>query len=245
LNIRSFIEPNVRPILSTPESVWVTDVLRMSSTLITALSQGCKKAYLVKESDDALALARTFHPPLLTIGERHGKKLAGFDFNNSPRALSELELENREIVITSTNGTKRLVECYGGSKVGTFSFLNLSATAKQMADDGYDLVLVAAGRRGVMAIEDTLAIGALIEKLPNWVPSLSLDETSRYCLAYWHEKKSNFSAEILSSDSGRHLIQLGFEADVYFCTQIDTFEIVASIVRFSKGKRYLLSACSL
>ena len=63
----------------------IIDVLRASTSMITALSNGCQGIISVADIDQAKQLAQKF--PLESVllgGERNEKLIPGFDLSNSP-----------------------------------------------------------------------------------------------------------------------------------------------------------------
>jgi 2-phosphosulfolactate phosphatase len=85
----------------------VIDVFRACSVVAHALARGATRVVPVAEVTDARELKRR-HPDWLLIGERHARKLPGFDAGNSPTELASLELRGRTIVHTTHAGTQGL-----------------------------------------------------------------------------------------------------------------------------------------
>jgi 2-phosphosulfolactate phosphatase len=150
----------------------VFDVLRATSTIVTALQNGAKAVIPVAEIYEALAFHKK-QPGVLLGGERDGVKIrAGqtggvdFDLGNSPREYTPEKVRGKTIVSTTTNGTRALRACAGAKTVLAASFLNLTATAQFIRQlQPVELLLVCAGTRENMADEDVLAAGALCEIL--------------------------------------------------------------------------------
>ena len=153
----------------------VFDVLRATSTFITALHNGANAIVPVSEIAEALAW-RQNQPDVLLGGERDGVKIhsaqtggTGFDLGNSPREYTAEKVRGKTIVSTTTNGTRALRAGAGAKKVLAASFLNLAATAEFLQrQPGSSLVLVCAGTRENIATEDVLAAGAMSELLLRW-----------------------------------------------------------------------------
>jgi 2-phosphosulfolactate phosphatase len=152
----------------------VFDVLRATSTFVTALHHGAKAIVPVSEIAEALAL-RQKQPDVLLGGERDGVRIRAdqtggidFDLGNSPREYTPETVRGKTIVSTTTNGTRALRACTGAQKVLAASFLNLTATAQFIRRlQPAQIVLVCAGTRENTALEDVLAAGALGEMLVN------------------------------------------------------------------------------
>ena len=150
----------------------VFDVLRATSTIVTALHNGAKAVIPVAEISEALAI-RQKQPGVLLGGERDGVRIrAGqtgggdFDLGNSPREYTPEKVHGKTIVSTTTNGTRALRACAGAQTVLAASFLNLTATAQFIRQlQPAQILLVCAGTRENVADEDVLAAGALCEIL--------------------------------------------------------------------------------
>ncbi|MGA2788248.1 MAG: 2-phosphosulfolactate phosphatase, partial [Verrucomicrobiota bacterium] len=146
----------------------VFDVLRATSTIVTALHNGARAIMPVSEIAEALACRRK-QPDLLLGGERDGVKIRAaqtggvdFDLGNSPREYTPEKVRGKTIVSTTTNGTRALRACAGAQTVLAASFLNLTATAKFIRQhQPAEVLLVCAGTRENVATEDVLAAGAL------------------------------------------------------------------------------------
>src|SRR5579863_8728446 len=92
----------------------VFDILRATSTFVTALQNGARQIIPVAEIPDALAI-RSGRPEALLAGERNGVKILAaqsggvdFDFGNSPREFKPEKVRGKTIISTTTNGTRAL-----------------------------------------------------------------------------------------------------------------------------------------
>ena len=92
----------------------VFDVLRATSSMVTALANGAKAILPVTEIDDALEVWRE-NLDVLLAGERDGVRIeAGntrFDLGNSPREFTRDKVAGKKIAMTTTNGTRALRAC--------------------------------------------------------------------------------------------------------------------------------------
>jgi 2-phosphosulfolactate phosphatase len=159
----------------------VFDVLRATSTFVTALHNGAKAIIPVGEISEALAFKKAESgkrkaETILLGGERDGVRIRAaqtggidFDLGNSPRECTPEKVRGRTIVSTTTNGTRALRACVGTKTVLAGSFLNLAATAafiKKLQPS--EVLLVCAGTGEKTALEDVLATGELCELLARW-----------------------------------------------------------------------------
>ena len=148
----------------------VFDVLRATSTMVTALAHGALAIFPTERIEDALALKRR-QPDLLLAGERHGLRITAedgtvFDFGNSPREFCTDRISGRSVAMTTTNGTRALLACGGANVVLIASFLNLAATAGKLTSiPCHRLLLVCGGTFEEAAYEDVVCAGAMIDAL--------------------------------------------------------------------------------
>ena len=148
----------------------VFDVLRATSTMVTALANGAREIIPVCEIAEAVAL-RQARPDLLLAGERDGVRIlraqtgsVDFDLGNSPREFTRERVAGRSIAMTTTNGTRALQACRGAQRVLVGSFLNLGAVAEWLARERPEsLLIVCSGTHEEAAYEDVLGAGALCD----------------------------------------------------------------------------------
>jgi len=211
----------------------VFDVLRATSTIITALGNGAAAVIPVEEIDDALRLKRE-RPELLLAGERGGVRIrkgrTTFDLGNSPREFERQAVEGRTIVITTTNGTRALLACRAAPLILVASFLNLSATCDQIqAAAPTELLLVCGGTFNEAASEDVLCAGAVIDVLKQKNATDLADSALLAWKAYRLEERDLTNA-LGQSRNGRHLLeQPELHDDVAFCAQRDRVALVARL----------------
>jgi 2-phosphosulfolactate phosphatase len=104
----------------------VIDVFRAFSVACYAYARGAKRIIPMAGIDEALALKKA-HPEYIAIGERHGRKVDGFDFGNSPTEISQADVRGKTIVHTTSAGTQGLTKASQADVVLTGSLVNASA----------------------------------------------------------------------------------------------------------------------
>jgi 2-phosphosulfolactate phosphatase len=208
----------------------VFDVLRATSTFVTALHHGAQAIIPVSEIAEALAI-RKKSPDVLLGGERNGVRISadGIDFNlgNSPREYTPEKVRGKTIVSTTTNGTRALRACAGAQTILAASFLNLTATAQFLRrNDFRKILLVCAGTGQNCALEDLLGAGALCELLNAATPF----DSTQIARRIYREAKPDLAAAIQSSENARRLLGIPeLRDDVAFCVQHDIFQLVAEM----------------
>ena len=197
----------------------VIDVLRATSTIVTALSNGASEVLPVLNLEDAIEFGKMGY---LIGGERGGIKPLGFALGNSPAEYCTDIVKDRKICLTTTNGTRALINARKyANDIYVASFLNLSSTVERLSV--YDnIALICAGNDGDVSYEDTQLAGCIIEKLCV-IRSYDLSDSALIALGLWQE----LGEPRFVGSHAKKLIELGFEKDVEYCSSIDVNSIVA------------------
>jgi 2-phosphosulfolactate phosphatase len=215
----------------------VFDVLRATSSMLAALSNGAEEIIPVVEIAEALAVKQR-RPEVMLAGERHGlritRELTGsldFDFGNSPRDFTSEKVRGKAIVWTTTNGTRGLRACAEAEMILLAALVNLRSVADALESlRPKNLLLVCAGTFEDSAFEDQFAAGALIDLLQNRVAKDGLSDSAQLV---WHAFRHVFedSALIASSLNARRLLaKPDLAPDVAICLQRDSIQLNASML---------------
>ncbi|OAT80363.1 2-phosphosulfolactate phosphatase [Desulfotomaculum copahuensis] len=152
----------------------VFDVLRATSTIVTALANGCRAVVPVVDVDEAGRVAERLGQDaadgleshgVLLAGERDGAKLPGFPHGNSPLEFGPEVIAGKTLVLTTTNGTRAIHGAAPAAAIYAGSLLNARAAAAAALAAGRDVTLVCAGTRERFSLEDTAAAGFVLMEL--------------------------------------------------------------------------------
>ena len=196
----------------------VIDVIRATSTIVTALAHGASGVLPVASVPDAFA-AKAQDPDALLAGERGGQALPGFDLGNSPEDFTVERVQGKRIILTTTNGTQALAACAGARAVVVASFLNLDAVAARLLQIGPPWMIICAGCNGEFGVDDAAVAGALAEALGQEHGLISL----------YRSVRTELAATLLGSAAGRELLKVGLEKDVPFCARMNLFSVVPTL----------------
>ena len=127
----------------------VIDVLRASTTIITALANGAARVMPCGDIETVARLAKEDKTGnMLTGGERRGVKIEGFDLDNSPASYSRERVAGKTIAFTTTNGTAALMRTNEAARVFIGALVNRGAIAHcHCRFGGYATLRPANGRR--------------------------------------------------------------------------------------------------
>jgi 2-phosphosulfolactate phosphatase len=201
----------------------VFDVLRATSSMITALANGVGKIHPVCTIDEALALKKQF-PDALLGGERHGDKIDGFDLGNSPHEYRSLTA--RRIITTTTNGTVAMRACENAGSILVGALLNIDAViARLFALAPEKVLLVCAGTFRELALEDVLAAGIVCAGIGDTV----LTDSAKVAASVFEKHGGDFFGALSESKNGRALLAAGRAVDVEWCAQRSVFDLVGQM----------------
>jgi 2-phosphosulfolactate phosphatase len=215
----------------------VFDVLRATSTMVTALANGAAAILPVIDIPEALA-ARATDPEVLLAGERDGVRIeasltgsTAFDLGNSPREFTRPVVSGRTIVMTTTNGTRALRACAGARRILACSFLNLSATASFVQREApAELLIVCGGTHEEAAYEDVLGAGALCESVWAAYGEGKIADSAYMARRLFESAQRDLVAAMAEARNGKRLLQRAeLKDDVAYCAQRDKMELVAEL----------------
>jgi 2-phosphosulfolactate phosphatase len=199
----------------------VVDILRATSCMTTALAHGVASLIPVASVEECRALQAEGY---LAAAERDAHKVEGFDLDNSPFSYMNPDLAGKRIAVTTTNGTFAITQSRDADEVLIGSFLNQSAVANYLLSQPNDVLVVCAGWKGKVNLEDTLFAGALVEALR----ADFLIEQDSALLAYTAYKAARYNmlAYLGESSHVRRLQNLALQEDIAFCLRQDVYKVV-------------------
>jgi 2-phosphosulfolactate phosphatase len=212
----------------------IIDVLRASSTIVTALSNGCNRILPVSSSEDARVVVRSLpEKGFLLGGEENGVKISNFDLGNSPLEYSRDVVMNKDIVFTTTNGAKAIELAKKADEIVICTFLNISSASRYLLDElktKGGIVIICAGMRGGYSVEDVVCGGMLVDLLQLQSEfTLNMNQAAREAHKLYGKFQANLLEMVSVSPHGRELKKLGFEKDLSYCAHIDMIDLVPII----------------
>ena len=215
-------------------TVVVIDLLRATSVISTAFTEGVKAIIPVQTLDEALSYKAK--DGYIVAAERNAKPIEGFDFGNSPFHYINADVEGKTLVLTTTNGTKAIYNARE-HKVITASYINIDAVAKYLIDEHNDVILLCSGWKGVFNLEDPIFAGSLAKLL------LKSDKYESNCDSMFASIQLLKSAEgdlfnyLSDSSHRRRLKSLNLEDDTRFCLSPP---IKSDIIPILKGDKLVV-----
>jgi 2-phosphosulfolactate phosphatase len=215
----------------------VFDVLRATTSMVTALAHGAEAIVPVGEIAEALE-ARARRPDVLLAGERDGVRIRGdlaggvdFDLGNSPREFTADRVRGRTIAMTTTNGTRALRACAGAREVLVAGFVNLGPTIERLrAVDASRRVLVCSGTHDEPALEDVLAAGAMCDALWDSLSGVRVSDGAHIARTAYRACSGDLLRAASESRNGARLLAIPeLRDDVPLCFERDRHPLVAAM----------------
>ena len=205
----------------------VIDVFRAFSLECWLYAMGAAEIRPVGAIGEALAW-REKDPGCILIGERHGRKLDGFDFGNSPSTVAPESVRGKRIIHTTSAGTQGVTNAVHAGEILTGCFLNAQAVAKYIRKRHPGKVsLVCMGKEGLAPAEEDELCALYLKSLLDGEGMPDIDER----------------LQALRTGGGKHFFDPALQ-DVYpekdfgMCVDRDRFDFV---IRLEKDRDGLVS----
>lgn len=214
----------------------VIDVLRATTTMVHALASGCEAIIPCLEIDEARQVAASLPPGSSVLGgERQGLPIEGFDLGNSPGSYTPEVCRGKTLVMTTTNGTRAILNSLDAGRILVASFANATATLRAAEAADRRIHLVCAGTDGRISLEDSLLAGYIADRLMVDGYHAGNDETLLMA-STWRDCDAEIETETLADRirqgrGGQRVSQIGLAADIADAAALDRFDFVAELRR--------------
>ena len=210
------------------KSVVVIDVLRATSVIVTAISNGCKKVIPVVDVDAAREIASKDRNMYLLGGERKALKIEGFDFSNSPLEYKASIVNGKTVVMTTTNGTRAIKGSTAAKNIIIGAMINAKAVSDRLKELNNDVVIVNAGTYGQFSIDDFICAGYIISLL-NEKSSLEFTDIATTAL-YVYEQNKDITSFIKYASHYNVIKDLGLYEDLKYCCSKNITDVVPEYI---------------
>lgn len=205
----------------------VIDVLRASTTIITALTNGAKEVVPVGTVEFAVKVSGgMFGGQTLLGGERNTKKIEGFALGNSPFEYKKEVVSGKTIVFYSTNGSRAIVKAKYSANLFICAFNNLKALAKHLTKLNEDVIILCSGNNNFFSLEDTVCAGKLITELIIPTENVELTDSSQAAVALFKSFGKDIQKMLSETEHGKLLINNGYGDDIKVCAELNSTEVI-------------------
>ncbi|MBQ2987150.1 MAG: 2-phosphosulfolactate phosphatase [Tyzzerella sp.] len=205
----------------------IIDVFRAFSVEAYLLANGAKEIIPVGDMELAYKLKER-NPDMILAGERHGAILPGFDIGNSPSQLTDIDVQGKTIIHTTSAGTQGIVNAVHAEEILGCSLVNARATAEYIKKHNPTQVsLVCMGLEAVSPTEEDTLCAEYIKSLLECRPMEMMPEIEKL--------KSTSGAKFFDKEQN-HVFP---ENDFYMCTELDKFYFVLKFENSEDGLGYM------
>lgn len=223
-----FTGRSATPRMVRGKNALVVDVLRATSVIVTAIENGASAVVPFGTVGEARRYAADAERRPLLGGERGAVRIDGFDCGNSPLEYTRERVAGREVVLTTTNGTRALENARGADRLLVLCMRNAGAAAGAIAAAGRDAVIVCAGTDGKFSADDALCAGIFLDRLCARTDA-RLDDAGRFVRDFCRMGLAGRAGPRDLLRESLHVNRLrarGFEADLDYCLTVDATDVV-------------------
>jgi len=226
--IETCFSPSLLHLYDIKDSIVVIiDVFRATSTIAAALHNGAAEIIPVDSVAKCIELGAQI-PNSLTAGERDGKVAEGLQHGNSPLEYPRDFIENKSLVLTTTNGTRLLHMCSDANEIITGSFLNLGAVCDYLVSQKKNVLLACASWKDRYNLEDSLFAGAVYDAIGEHF-EMNCDST-RAATHLYKAAKNDLYGFIQDSSHFLRLSKFGLQYDMEYCCKINEHNVLVKLV---------------
>lgn len=226
--IETCFSPSLLHLYDIKDSIVVIiDVFRATSTIAAALHNGAAEIIPVDSVAKCIELGAQM-PNSLTAGERDGKVAEGLQHGNSPLEYPRDFIENKPLVLTTTNGTRLLHMCSDANEIITGSFLNLGAVCDYLVSQKKNVLLACASWKDRYNLEDSLFAGAVYDAIGEHF-EMNCDST-RAATHLYKAAKNDLYGFIQDSSHFLRLSKFGLQYDMEYCCKINEHNVLVKLV---------------
>ncbi len=207
--------------------VVVIDVLRATSSMCVAFHNGVKSIVPIASVEECRKYQERGY---LIAAERKGEMVDGFDMGNSPFSYMKDNVKERDIALTTTNGTQAIEMAKGAYQIVIGSFLNLDTLVSWLKNQNRNIICMCAGWKNAVNLEDTLFAGALVKNLLSDFELNSHRDAALTSMHLYDLAKNDLYGFLEQSSHTKRLEKLNIKDDVVYCLTPNQTDVVPGMV---------------
>ncbi len=212
------------------KSVVIIDVLRATSTIITALVNKAKCIMPVLTVEEGWDIYNKLEENSVILGgERDAIQIQGFAFGNSPLNYKKEKVKGKTVVITTTNGTIAINESLDADNIYIAALLNAFSVAEKILQDKKDIVIICSGTNGEFSLDDAYCAGMIIDYIGK-MAKIELSDLAWTLRYIYQNNKNNPHTLLKNCKHYKSLEEKGFHGDLKYCLQTNIYSVVPTYV---------------
>lgn len=211
----------------------VIDMFRATSVIVTALNNGCEEVIPFLTIEETLESSEELkREEYILGGERRAVKIDGFDLSNSPLEYTKEVVEDKKVLITTTNGTRTLTKSNSAKRIIIAAMINAKAVADKLLEINEDVVIINAGTNGNFSMDDYICSGYIINemlKVDNQIELTDISKTANMI----YENNSDIISYVKEATHYSVMKSLELDNDIEYCMKKS---IVNNVPEYKDGK---------
>lgn len=219
---------------NTDAVVVVVDILRATTSIVTAFMNGVKQLIPVGTLDEAKAYKSKGY---MVAAERDGIVRDFADFGNSPDNFTPERVKDNEIVYSTTNGTNSIMMAKDSHRVVIGSYLNHKALVEYIIKENRDLLILCAAWKNKFNLEDSIFAGALAKAVLGHESYITQCDSTLGAIDLWNvAEEQGLQKYVLKTAQKGRLAANGLDGCIDYCHTFDTTRIIPVL-----QEKYLVS----
>lgn len=211
----------------------VIDMFRATSVIVTALNNGCEEVIPFLTIEETLESSEELNREEYILGgERRAVKIDGFDLSNSPLEYTKEVVENKKVLITTTNGTRTLTKSNSAKRIIIAALINAKAVADKLLEINEDVVIINAGTNGNFSMDDYICSGYIINEMLKVDNNIELTDISKTANMIY-ENNSDIISYVKEATHYSVMKSLELDNDIEYCMKKS---IVNNVPEYKDGK---------
>ncbi len=204
------------------------DVLRATTTMVTAFNNGCREIIPMAEVEQALQQAKKYSVnEVLLVGERNEQRIPGFNLSNSPREYLPEIVRDKFLIMTTTNGAQLFKLFRPTTEVLIAAFLNAETVSDYLMQKNTDVAILCAGKYGEFGMEDVVCGGMIISNvISESAEKIQLNDGAIAAFQLYRNYEKKIRTMLAESNHGKRLIEINLSADIDFASQTNIYPIL-------------------
>ncbi|EDT73696.1 MULTISPECIES: 2-phosphosulfolactate phosphatase family protein [Clostridium] len=211
----------------------VIDMFRATSVIVTALNNGCEEVIPFLTIEETLESSEELkREEYILGGERRAVKIDGFDLSNSPLEYTKEVVEDKKVLITTTNGTRTLTKSNSAKRIIIAAMINAKAVADKLLEINEDVVIINAGTNGNFSMDDYICSGYIINEMLKVDNNIELTDISKTANMIY-ENNSDIISYVKEATHYSVMKSLELDNDIEYCMKKS---IVNNVPEYKDGK---------
>ena len=227
------MSPTLYPFYAQKDTIVViVDIFRATTSMCAAFNNGAAAMRTVATLEEAMQYKENGY---LVGAERNVKKCDFADFGNSPFDFTPEKVAGKEIIFTTTNGTRAVEMALDADEILIGAFSNITSLTNYCYSKEKNVLILCSGWNNRFCMEDTLFAGALAEKLIKNGKFSSNSDSTLAALGLWKIAQPDLKNYICSTEHYERLKNNGLENSVEYCLTDDKAPVLPVYDKISKS----------